>query len=127
MTLEEFIEAAIEGGWNPHPVMQTFEYKDDDGDTAFFVMLRGSLEVSHYSIHLNDIYLDPNAWRAVGKVKGWTMLKTYTIDDLKDKTVWFKKKGDSSIMYIDSWENHMHSMIDALCGGKSIEELIATL
>lgn len=54
MTIKQFIEASIEGGWKAE-------------NNAWVADLNGSATL----IHRADILLDPLAWQAVGKVEGW--------------------------------------------------------
>ena len=51
MTIKQFIEKAIGGGWKPH---DHFNEPCDIGDLKYA-----------------EILLDPLAWKAVGKVEGW--------------------------------------------------------
>ena len=92
MKIKQFIEKAIEGGWEePYRCSDSFCNTDD--------------------AHL---FLDPLAWQAVGKVEGWNG----------------QNKGDGREL-LRSWKNtwlvNMHSMIDALAEGKSIEEYFEKL
>jgi hypothetical protein len=83
MTIQSFIEKAIEGGWRPKGTL----YKEDFMDA-----------------HI----LDPEMWKAVGKVEGWS-------------------KGLKGYSREVPWRRNMHRMVDALAEGKSIEEFLATL
>lgn len=65
------------------------------------------------------MFLDPEAWKTVGKVKGW---------ETHDSTeCWEYVNEFDQVVLLDMWENKMHDMIDALCNGKTLEEYIATL
>ncbi len=103
MTIQTFIEKAIEGGWKD-PFVQSEHFRHD--------ILYG------ISYPVYAMLLDPLAWQAVGKVEGKeNQYERFTIwrDTLDGevKTLW--------------WTAQMHMMIDALAEGKSIEEFLTTL
>lgn len=112
MTIPTFIEKAIEGGWKVQILSQTASHYEisaltrRQGDT-WGVWLKqprrknGKLEDESTEILLSEILLDPEAWKAVGKVD-----------------VWFEQYD---------WSWHMHRMIDALAEGKTIEQYLLTL
>lgn len=56
MTIKQFIEKAIEGGWEPYG-QQNSDWRDKDG--------------MFHSTHADSIFLDPKSWQAVGKAEGW--------------------------------------------------------
>lgn len=102
MTIKEFIETAIEGGYKT-----TAQHK--------WVLPDG------YVTALDSIFLDPKAWEAVAKVKGWKQpFKT---------RIWFWKSYGTLGEFCspDIYVNKMHDMIDALTEGMTLEEYIATL
>lgn len=122
MTIKQFIEKAIEGGWIPrdcdvmikNPIAARVEgdrielqAQGSDGWTGLksSVLLNGFAEE-----HSHRILLDPLAWKAVGKVEGWRI-----------KGEWETNFG------VDGWLENMHRMIDALAEGKSIEDYLKTL
>ena len=127
MTIKQFIEKAIEGGWKPQKLGFTRKPTDFEG---FF--LNGSkLEITareqvgtgrdgekkegSFWIHMREVITYPEVWQAVGKVEGW-------------QTIGESEKG----YHIHpasraEWEYQMHRMIDALADGKTIEEFIKTL
>lgn len=59
MTIPQFIEKAIEG-----------EYSCPYGETADEIL-------GNYDFKIEQILLDPLAWKAVGKSKEWTTSQTY--------------------------------------------------
>ena len=86
---KDFIEKAIKGGWKqslPKFVLNT-------------------------TIDINNIFLDPLAWQAVGKVEGWRTRKC-------EKEI---------CIPCNDWKYAMHRMIDALAEGKSVEQFLQTL
>lgn len=93
MTIQKFIDKAIEGGWtdafmraNPH---MEKEYLHEN-------------YVARLARDIERVLLDPEAWKAMGKVEGWgPPLKV--------------------------WLMCMHGMIDALAEGKTIEQYLETL
>ncbi len=133
MTPEQFTKKAIEGGWKPKNYYRKLK-----------------------SIVLNDAVLDPDAWRAVGKVEGWSeyqRCKLVTpfyhnekpgregiiVGESRDGKQWWviwdgiKARYSYDKSYIfkkgkkDSWQTIAHAMIDALAEDKSIEDYLKTL
>lgn len=104
---EQFIRDAIEGGYRPK------NYEDAGKRLA--------KEAAMWNVP--EILLDPNAWRAVGKVRGW-------VDELREcgcckKVPEYCRCCDFEMF--DQWRLNMHRMIDALAEGKSADEYLATL
>lgn len=119
MTIKKFISKAIEGGWvdkryrNESKKMIKY-WKDRMKSGAMFV-------------DINEAVLDPKFWQAVGKVEGWKALKDFhhpTVGKL-----YYRYPDDDEFLGFDGpeWYEKMHSMIDALAEGKSIEEFVKTL
>ena len=94
---KEFIEKAKRGGWkieDYHPLYIT--------DSSVVGELK--------EFPLECMFLDPLAWKAVGKVEGWwTDIECNNINP----DTYYKKQ--------------IHKMIHALCEGKSIETFLETL
>ena len=81
---KEFVEKAIEGGWEePYRCSDSFCNTDD--------------------AHL---FLDPLAWQAVGKVEGWSGYGEHH-HGTEEECV-------SSCFHMGGWQQNMHRMIDAL-------------
>ena len=102
MKIKEFIEKAIEGGWTNWVPKQSFEVPNWENKPW-----------------VADVFLDPEAWEAVGKVEGW-----------KDREELGFIDRDKTMVGIDprvEWVEKMHSMIDALIEGKSLEDYIKSL
>jgi len=98
MTIKEFIEKAIGGGWKPKVTRIEYQKYFDNGYCEIF----------------QDYYflLDPKFWKAVGKVQ-------------YEKT-WNRSSGLEKS--IKSWSKlRMHEMIDHLCDGGTIESYLKTL
>lgn len=123
MTIQQFIEKAVEGGWADKARLDWF------------------LKLPEYA--QCQIWLDPKAWQAVGKMKGWGR-EYYHEDD--GKTYWdfdfhcpMCGAIETNIEYgcpeeciydnpeIISWKWQMYCMIDALCEGKTIEQYLESL
>jgi len=100
MEIKTFIEKAIEGGW---------VYRGPDT----------VLQKSHATLNPSWILLQPEAWKAVGKVEGWYCDVHKNSDEPGS---WGHSKEECA-----DWKNRMHRMIDALAEGKTIKEFIATL
>ncbi len=98
MTIKQFIEKAIEGGWVTLSTQEFYRLKS--------VGIRGgSLDVA-----LSCVFLDPLAWQAVGKVEGWSL-----------------EEEMCTQLHSDAYLCKMHDMIDALAEGKTIEQFLETL
>lgn len=108
MTIQTFIEKAIEGGWKsdqPHISKGAFE------DGTFFGFPHWKWKDEQGNIKratMWEILLDHLAWQAVGKVEGWGDMRGWTDG-------------------MPAWKMRMHCMIEALAEGKTIEEFLATL
>lgn len=99
MTIQEFIESAVEGGYpDPKPFMSTFIGIPPE------LMLMA----------LNIMVLDPRAWKAVGKAKGWNEGNNQP-----------EIHHDAYAEYF--WQSAMYAMIHAIINGSTLEEYIATL
>ncbi len=99
MTIKQFIEKAIEGGWG-----------------EFTAKSAAKNDYIEWCIkNIERALLDPDAWKAVGKVEGW--------DDGECNDETYKNAPIGMFM----WTWKMHQMTDALCEGKSIEEFLRTL
>lgn len=112
MTIKEFINKAIEGGFEPKPQKAMSVYFNGDG---------------WGKILIDSLFLDVKAWQAVGRVKGWG--NEFEIDGRTfwSGTIQYPEISDEGGAYAEVWRYHMHKMIDALCEGKTIEEFIETL
>lgn len=101
MQIEKFIEKAIEGGGL------------DIKNTEFEKHLKqGTVDMRTFAL----ILLDPLAWKAVGKVEGWSEEKFYPFDPVH-------ATGET----ISEAQWHFRCMGNALWEGKTIEEYIKTL
>lgn len=95
---QQFIEDAIAGGWKPH-------LKYDP--------LVLELEGGQWEFDPHNFFLDPLAWQAVGKTRGWrepqhSCSECGTPDD-------------------QSWQDFWHTFIDHLAEGNTPEEAVARL
>ena len=110
MTIKDFIQKAIEGGWEN----KLFWFKVKESEDSPVEIVDTSMN------NINSILLDPLAWQAVGKVEGWEK-KHY-------RGCEYKLRGQCTpICSEDSWTLYIHEMIDALCEGKTIEQYLETL
>lgn len=106
MTIQSFIEKAIKGGWrkehNPKQDGLTVGFPTAPGFSGYFSV--------YWQAHA--ILLDPEAWKAVGKVEGWATVESSYYDD-----------GATC----DMWLHEMHRLIDTLATGGTIESYLETL
>lgn len=129
MTIEEFVEKAIEGGWIPKGMENTPETRD-----PLYVMCN--------YFHQPTFLLDPKAWQAVGKVEEWSDIcikptsvdretlvsSMFVSDNLLDTST--TKKVAADILRMETWpkwQAKMFEMTHALIEGKTIEEFISSL
>lgn len=117
MTIQQFIEKAIEGGWKAanKPYL-------DRSETGWATVGFHEVSVNVLMWH-HEILLDPEAWKAVGKMEGWDSqweVSTGLLNEYGDVPM-------SEGKIIDRWEYEMHRMIDALADGKSVEQYLETL
>lgn len=100
MTIKEFIETAIDGGWKP-----------------FFLEGQAVIKIgdNYMPAMFQSVALDPKAWKAVAKVKGW-----------KGKIVTNPEIFMNHLAYFPGQYQQI-GMIEALWSGQTLEEYIATL
>lgn len=76
---------------------------------------------------LEEALLDPKVWQAVGKQRGWEKV----IDWTPLSSVHCARCGETghevSMGTQRTWKYNMHSFIDHLADGKSIEEALVSL
>lgn len=101
-----WIEDAIKGGWKIDGKMGEY-LLEEDGSFHFDIQKDEDGEPNGYTTHLGLILLDPLAWQAVGKTRGWD----------KYKTVSFEEKVRSE----------MHLFIDLLADGQTIEQALLAI
>jgi len=123
MTIETFIEKSIEGGWNPHndytrhiwnektkSWWYEWDYVNEDGEDDVL-----SNPCCHEDpLYFTDVVLDPEAWKAIGKVEKWDKMPKGIIAQPANRE-------------ITDAEMNMHNMVTALWEGKTIQEYISTL
>lgn len=132
MTINRFIEKAIEGGWD-----FTDNVNFSEEDRARFKRTEHLKDPKNIAGFWGAVFLDPEAWKAVGKVEGWEeacemsprtgrhcYLYTNATRHTHDECCYCGRKSNGTK---HTWQDHMHRMIDALAEGKSVEEFIATL
>ena len=129
MTIQQFIEKAIEGGWifNVWFPMDDWKFNARKSVIDFWRIIPedkipdrlkkhapSDWPKQRGSIPLQTILLDPLAWQAVGRVEGWRM---------RDEEDIF----NGGYLEEDEWLTKMHRMIDALAQGRSLEQYLETL
>ena len=111
MTITQFIERAIEGGWGSGLVPEHLR-------NATTIQLFMSDQPAQKSVMLLDAY----AWKAVGKVEGWCK---YAVCALDGESTCNRERHFAA--YPGEYIYKMHRMIDALAEGKTIEQYLETL
>lgn len=117
MSIQKFIEKAIEGGYD---APYSWEEQSWQGD-------HGKLKA----------ILDPLAWQAVGKVEGWDKSVSESNcnvcgEPMPEGETMFMFHGYSGDcpkppMKQQFWKQNMHRMIDHLAEGGTIESYLKTL
>lgn len=120
MTIKEFIEKAIEGGWIKKCVC---DYS------------KGSCGLC-YDIY-TAIFLDPKSWEAVGKVEGWGKCTMFANGITKEELLKLitkcghpEREDVEKILRLpeqDKWKYKMNGLISHLQDGETIESYIKTL
>lgn len=110
MTIQQFIEKAIEGGWD-----FTDNVNFSEEDRARFKRTEHLKDPKNIAGFWGAVFLDPLAWQAVGKVEGWKSL---------DDSDW---ATNAWMDITPEWHVNMRNMIDALAGGKTTEQYLETL
>ena len=116
MTIKQFIEKAIEGGWREEEKPSIYK-SETSWACVHFDKVGDEILMYHH-----QILLDPLAWEAVGKVEGWN--KVY--EDLYTEGYKRTEKDFAKEIRLQAG-NKMHQMIDALIEGGSIESYLKTL
>lgn len=125
MTIKQFIEKAIEGGWVFRSSIKVYRVTFDHPKYPHSVTLDSAEVIVSTLVH--EILLDPLAWQAVGKVEGWGGRGDFW-NEKGGRLVPGKPRVVGMLhAFCPEWQFHMHRMIDALAEGKTIEEFIATL
>jgi len=129
MTIKQFVEKAIEGGYRGKYIYLYAQHNKDS-----------NLDIWRFSNEYNKVHLllDPLAWQAVGKVEGWGAHKMQPFTPYNKNHI---DRNITEVCYIcdiygngteitsicTGWQHNMHTMIDALIDGKSIEQYLDTL
>lgn len=131
MTIQQFIEAAIEGEYFQSgvfgPKRKYVVWKDPVAYGIYWIRwdtfptqpMEGRRVDVHWAL------LDPKIWEAVGKVKGWGIEDNY-FGMTKFAPIRETYKFNISFSGAE-WQWHMFCMTDALLKGKTLEGYIATL
>jgi hypothetical protein len=121
MTIQQFIEKAIEGGWRCEGV------EGLDGQIAAGY----KFSASDWGIPpIEVILLDPLAWHAVGKVEGWGSTHYTGCASMCDYCVHTTKKCNCEQCDCDAkdiWKYMFRGLFYALIEEKTIEEYLTTL
>lgn len=123
MTIQEFIEKAVQGLWDL-PGVNQLTLTQYGGATVYFK------NGSSRSFGTADILLMPQCWQAVARVEAWD-------HGTWSREVWTNKDDQLHAEGLDrfgttenglpAWRWYMHRMIDALAEGRSIEDFLAEL
>lgn len=126
MTIKQFIEKAIAGGWNGLEWNENVRVEQPVKITSW--VWADSKEGESNGIPLAWALLNPLAWQAVGKVEGWgSFYDTEGMPRNYDTQGWYPITKTGSGYDEQMWQAYMHRMIDALAEGKTLEQFLETL
>lgn len=111
---QKFIEDAIKGGWHKDWGFIKKGLRDETflkKTPEFLIKSRNGIT---YRFNTAEILLDPLAWQAVGKTRGW-------FEGIQRKLVGVNKYQNK---FTRIWLFEMHSFIDSLAEGKTIEQAL---
>lgn len=106
MTIQEFIEKAIEGGYEEG---RNWKFVRANRYWVQWLDSNGS----EVSINLNCYLLAPEVWKAVGRAEGWIY------PDGRDVAKYYNNDPKRTPYPLWLWK--MHRMVDALADGKTVE------
>ena len=117
MHLKEFIEKAIEGGWNKYePTSGVKNISFDGKDKTFMICDKDNYKCTDpYSYA--ELVLDPKAWEAVGKVIQNELREPYSVTFNKHEHIFHKEWAKTK----------MDGLMPHLQKGGTIESYIKTL
>lgn len=108
--VKQFIDDAIKGGWGG-----ANDWRPEIKSYFDFIGFYGQAGY-------HQLLLDPLAWQAVSKTRGWDLKSKYVC------SVCGNGLGrDSDEPFQDGWTHHWHIFIDLLADGLSIEEALGKL
>lgn len=126
MSIEEYIQKAIEGGWGKDYLVGG-DYVVRLMTPTSDVTISGAM--NQYSGNYHSIFLDPKSWEAVGKIEGWNQGELGVCSMCGARTpeecVLSPECVTSDI--IDESRYKMHGMVDHLCNGGTIESFLERL
>lgn len=115
---QQFIEDSIKGGWDVRSIYINVLYVDG-GKTKQKTTKQLAESVLFNKEH-TAMLLDPLAWHAVGKTRCWDKAE-------EEKRDYAYEKLGASYTYVKKHRKNMHSFIDHLADGDSIEEALTKL
>ena len=115
----QFIEDAIAGGWRwKYYPLEAPEFELCNANSEG-VVATWKHNGSSFFIDIDSAVLDPLAWQAVGKTRGWKEAGIYSSNT---------HRGIKDGCWRDhQWKISLHRFLDHLADGKTIEEALALL
>jgi len=118
MTIQKFIEAAIEGKYFISGQLGDPEYvvwQDPVAYGIYWIRWNTFPADPHdpKRVDIHWMFLDPKAWEAVGRTKNWKPLQVAPVPD--------------EYQIDHEWKYNMHMLIQELCAGRTIEQYLETL
>lgn len=103
---QKLIELAIKGGYRIVGLKPWFEpWLDDEAVGHWYISPR-------QLIALEEMFINPDLWQAIGKELRWDTEKTYDA---------YTDYGDDRPHFFKNWLYHSHLFWDWIMSGKSVE------
>lgn len=124
---QQFIEDAIAGGWR---VFAPSDKPIEVAETGTWPIIHGTAPSGVLKLWpLASCLLDPLAWQAVGKTRGWPENEIYLCPDCE--TIGVGTGNHMQACKIKDrmypWRTYLHRFSDALCDGKDIEASLSSI
>lgn len=129
MTRNEFVEAAILGGWKPINNSIDMKVNKDTGSVHVIYDIWKSPTV----LRFKEVVADPKAWKAVGGVKKWEESPRMMALVIPDQSIQKAKHEDfhriltRETSHVPWWLLNMHRCFDAVASGATFSEFIEKL
>ncbi len=116
---QQWLRDMVAGGWNPKPLYYNVSY-----DNGRIRCSGDDHDIEYYT--LEKLLLDPKAWKAVGKKRGWKEEFFYQNVNVfgEGEEYWF---GSDCGNELPQWRAKMHTAIDYIQDGLSIEESLQAI
>ena len=117
---QKFVEDAIAGGWRA-----SHGYTGGVQVRSYGVALGHNSHLKEIVHPAGEILIDPLAWQAVGKARGW---KCYERAEMYQYERGVMDEEDSFVeIELETWRHRQHRFIDHLADGLTIDEALSAI